>query len=66
MGLVAVLETPEHVATYATHPAHLEYVPWVPVDSGHCLQDQWLTGFNRVHKMREELCEDTLAYDLEF
>jgi len=24
MGLVAVLETPEHVATYAVHPAHLE------------------------------------------
>lgn len=32
MGLVAVLETPEHVATYATHPAHLEYVSWFPVD----------------------------------
>ncbi|KAJ5793699.1 Dimeric alpha-beta barrel [Penicillium paradoxum] len=43
MGLVAVLETAEHVTTYAIHPAHLE-----------------------VHKMREELCEDTLAYDLEF
>jgi hypothetical protein len=43
MGLVAVLEKPEHVATYAVHPAHLE-----------------------VHKMREELCDDTLAYDLEF
>lgn len=26
MGLVAVLESPEHVASYATHPAHLEYV----------------------------------------
>ena len=24
MGLVAVLETPEHVATYAVHPAHRE------------------------------------------
>ncbi|OJJ35236.1 hypothetical protein ASPWEDRAFT_40414 [Aspergillus wentii DTO 134E9] len=24
MGLVAVLESPEHVAGYATHPAHLE------------------------------------------
>lgn len=22
--------------------------------------------FIRVHKIREELCEDTLAYDLEF
>ncbi|KAJ5578116.1 uncharacterized protein N7459_007080 [Penicillium hispanicum] len=43
MGLVAVLETPDHVATYAVHPAHME-----------------------VHKMREELCEDTLAYDLAF
>ncbi|KAJ5450088.1 uncharacterized protein N7458_006537 [Penicillium daleae] len=43
MGLVAVLEKPEHVASYAVHPAHLE-----------------------VHKMREELCDDTLAYDLEF
>jgi hypothetical protein len=26
MGLVAVLEKPEHIATYAVHPAHLEYV----------------------------------------
>lgn len=26
MGLVAVLEKPEHVASYAVHPAHLEYV----------------------------------------
>ncbi|KAJ9297290.1 hypothetical protein DTO271G3_4583 [Paecilomyces variotii] len=43
MGLVAVLESPEHVAGYAEHPAHLE-----------------------VHKIREELCEDTLAYDLDF
>lgn len=24
MGMVAVLETAEHVATYAVHPAHLE------------------------------------------
>ena len=24
MGIVAVLETPEHVATYAVHPAHME------------------------------------------
>lgn len=25
MGIVAVLEKPEHVASYAAHPAHLEY-----------------------------------------
>ncbi|KAJ5097352.1 stress responsive A/B barrel domain protein [Penicillium angulare] len=43
MGLVAVLEKPEDLATYAVHPVHLE-----------------------VHKFREELAEDTLAYDLEF
>jgi hypothetical protein len=24
MGLVAILESPEHVASYASHPAHLE------------------------------------------
>ncbi|KAJ5247262.1 hypothetical protein N7468_002245 [Penicillium chermesinum] len=24
MGLVAILDSPEHVASYATHPAHLE------------------------------------------
>ncbi|KAJ5682309.1 hypothetical protein N7462_005474 [Penicillium macrosclerotiorum] len=26
MGLVAVLEKPDDIATYAVHPAHLEYV----------------------------------------
>lgn len=25
-----------------------------------------LTALNRVHKFREELCTDTLAYDMEF
>lgn len=25
MGLVAILERPEHVTVYADHPAHLEY-----------------------------------------
>jgi hypothetical protein len=29
------------------------------------IKDLQLT-FCRVHKMREELCDDTLAYDLEF
>ncbi|GFF47899.1 hypothetical protein IFM61606_04536 [Aspergillus udagawae] len=43
MGLVAVMESPGAVATYATHPVHLE-----------------------LSKLREELCDDTLAYDLEF
>ncbi|PYH47837.1 Dabb family protein [Aspergillus saccharolyticus JOP 1030-1] len=43
MGLVAILEKPDDLPTYAAHPAHLE-----------------------VQKLREELCEDTLVYDLEF
>ncbi|PYH84813.1 hypothetical protein BO82DRAFT_351617 [Aspergillus uvarum CBS 121591] len=43
MGIVAILEKPNDVQTYAAHPAHLE-----------------------VQKLREELCDDALAYDLEF
>ncbi|KAL7893504.1 hypothetical protein HDV63DRAFT_408382 [Trichoderma sp. SZMC 28014] len=43
MGLVAVLDSPADVSTYATHDAHLP-----------------------VAKLREELCDDALAYDLEF
>ncbi|ODM16780.1 hypothetical protein SI65_07745 [Aspergillus cristatus] len=42
-GLVAVLESPEHVEGYSKHPVHLE-----------------------SQKLRLDLCEDTLAYDLEF
>ncbi|GFF30026.1 hypothetical protein IFM46972_02799 [Aspergillus udagawae] len=52
MGLVAVMESPGAVATYATHPVHLEFVSATNV----CL----------LSKLREELCDDTLAYDLEF
>jgi hypothetical protein len=37
MGLVAVLEKPEHVATYAVHPAHLEYVYYTRPES----PDEW-------------------------
>ncbi|KAJ0413413.1 stress responsive A/B barrel domain protein [Aspergillus carlsbadensis] len=43
MGVVAILEKPEHVQTYGAHPAHQE-----------------------VHNIREQLCEDTLAYDMEY
>jgi hypothetical protein len=65
MGLVAVMESPEAVASYATHPVHVEFVSrsssvlWRV-----CLN--WLIRGCRVSKMREELCDDTLAYDLEF
>ena len=31
-----------------------------------CEEGNGLLTDTRVHKMREELCEDTLAYDLEF
>ncbi|OTA54619.1 hypothetical protein K449DRAFT_469302 [Hypoxylon sp. EC38] len=43
MALVAILEKPEDLAGYATHPAHLH-----------------------AQELREQLCDDTLAYDLEF
>ncbi|KAI0007417.1 hypothetical protein F4779DRAFT_514865 [Xylariaceae sp. FL0662B] len=43
VGVVAILEKPEDVAVYASHPAHLE-----------------------VHEIRQRLCDDSLAYDLEF
>lgn len=29
-------------------------------------ENAMLTELNRVHKFREELCTDTLAYDMEF
>lgn len=70
MGLVAVLEKPEHVATYAVHPAHLEYVlhllTWRSQPVGITEMSSHTDTPYRVHKMREELCDDTLAYDLEF
>ena len=72
MGLVAVLEKPEHVASYAVHPAHLEYVQYISISAFPSQVGNGRIIYNhtdlacRVHKMREELCEDTLAYDLEF
>lgn len=71
-GLIWVLSRywrkPEDVASYAVHPAHLEY--------GRLLRDECrrmrpisccsANYLYRVHKLREELCDDTLAYDLEF
>ncbi|OTB05028.1 hypothetical protein M426DRAFT_320341 [Hypoxylon sp. CI-4A] len=43
LGIVAILEKPEDLAGYATHPAHME-----------------------VQDYRQDLCEDTLVYDLVF
>ncbi|KAK3192167.1 hypothetical protein K4F52_001796 [Lecanicillium sp. MT-2017a] len=43
MGLVAVLDSPETIKTYAEHPEH-----------------------QKVHKRRESMCDDTLAFDLEY
>lgn len=59
MGLVAILEKPEQVLTYGEHPAHQEYLPQN--------ENYWRRiNANRVHKLREQLCDDTLAYDFEF
>ncbi|KAI0835424.1 hypothetical protein F5Y06DRAFT_276243 [Hypoxylon sp. FL0890] len=43
MALVAILEKPEDLTGYATHPAHLH-----------------------AQDLREQICDDTLVYDLEF
>lgn len=66
MGLLAILEKKEDIAVYADHPAHLEYVlsRWVLVLTG--LTGRLLAHAFRVQKMREELCDDALAYDMEF
>jgi len=61
MGIVAVLDKKETVAEYAVHPAHMEYV-----SGGSCADVLIANDLCRVHRMREELCDDTLAYDLEF
>ena len=62
MGLVAILDQADDVKVYAEHPAHLEYVCMLFRASGQCAN----LCRHRVHKFREELCDDTLAYDLEF
>ena len=63
MGLVAILDKPETITVYAQHPAHMMYVQRHAVTAR--LWREWLMN-SSVHKFREELCNDTLAYDLEF
>ncbi|KAI1408081.1 hypothetical protein F5Y13DRAFT_173310 [Hypoxylon sp. FL1857] len=43
MAFVAILEKPEDLTAYETHPAHLH-----------------------AQELREQICDDALAYDLEF
>lgn len=61
LGLVATLEKAEDVKTYAEHPVHQKYgfrhIPRI---------HRYLTQYCRVHKFREEMATDTLAYDLVF
>ena len=59
MGVVAVLETVEDMTGYGPHPAHREYqfrsrLRVVNADVG------------RVHELREQITEDTLAFDMPF
>jgi len=61
LGLVASLEKAEDVKTYAEHPVHQKY------GSSHVFWTRrYLTRHCRVHKFREEMATDTLAYDLVF
>lgn len=57
-GLVAILDKPGDVTVYATHPAHLKYVFASPC----CLH----ADDCRVNALREAICDDMLAYDMEF
>lgn len=59
MGLVATLEKVEDVTSYGLHPAHQEFEH--PLSSFITPSDN-----RRTHRMREELCDDTLAFDFEF
>ena len=61
MGVVATLNKPEDVISYGAHPAHQEYARI----SDSCRESVSLMR-NRVHTMREQLCDDTLAFDMEF
>ena len=61
LALVAILEKPEDVKVYAEHPVHQKYAL---SRNGLRLNDR--LRFIRVHKFREEMADDTLAYDLVF
>jgi hypothetical protein len=58
-GLIAVLEKPDDVKVYAEHPVHQKWVDAFIFEATHADKDE-----NRVHKLRESLCDDTLAYDM--
>lgn len=59
MGVVAILENVADITGYGPHPAHREYVlrPRVHVV---------LANADRVHELREQITEDTLAFDMQF
>lgn len=42
MGIVAVMESPDAVASYATHPVHLEFVSAYPVTGAFEVADEGL------------------------
>ena len=60
MGIFMVLETKEHLKTFAEHPAHLLYV------STNTWWDFAAKFVNRLHDMRESMSDDSLAFNLPF
>lgn len=65
MALVAVLDTEEQVLGYAGHPAHQKCV--LQAFSGLCMcecREADVPGGFRLHRLREAVCTETLAYDL--
>lgn len=59
MGVVAILENVADITGYGPHPAHREYVLHRKVFVVRANAD-------RVHELREQITEDTLAFDMQF
>lgn len=76
MGLLAILEKPDDLSVYAEHPSHQVYVNDFIICyflsfsfiflSVFFVANLILTYLGRVKNLREEICEDGLAYDMEF
>jgi hypothetical protein len=68
-GLVLCLENQEALEGFLTHPAHIRYVfCLVSIYNKYLQAMPYLTMILcfRLHNLREEICEDSLAYSLVF
>ena len=61
MGVVLTLESKENLKTWAESPEHIRFA----TSSGTEPSINMLI-LCRLHELRESICEDSLAYDIEF